>query len=316
MCKLAEDQVSKEHQMRYYRMTDVDGDTVIGAEIEPERITIVTDTNPDITDISDFMLASTLTGISIDEIARRAVEGSDPETIELEELLKGTREEWGDYLLDRPFDPPEVWAAGVTYKSSEMERRRESQTPDVYSMVYTAERPELFFKSTPDRCVGPLEDVGIRSDSPWNVPEPELAFVLYNGEIVGYTIGNDVSSRTIEGENPLYLPQAKLYDRSCAIGPCFVPTESAGDPQNLNIRCIIVRDDAEVFSGETSTSEMARTCEDLADWLMRSNQVPNMTTVLTGTAIVPPPDFTLQEGDTVSITIDGLGTLENGVVTV
>lgn len=302
--------------MRYYRMTDVDGDTIIGAEIEPGRITILTDATPDITDISDLLLASTLAGMSVDEIVRRALEGSDPETIELEELIKGTREEWGDYLLDRPFDPPEVWAAGVTYKSSEMERRRESQTPDVYSMVYKAERPELFFKSTSDRCVGPLEDVGIRADSPWNVPEPELAFILYSGKIVGYTIGNDVSSRTIEGENPLYLPQAKLYDRSCAIGPCFVPAESAGDPQNLTIHCKIVRNDAEVFSGETSTSEMARTCEDLADWLMRSNPVPNMTTVLTGTAVVPPPDFTLQEGDTVSITIEGLGTLENGVVTV
>ncbi len=302
--------------MRYYRMTDADGHTVIGAEIEPGRITVLTDANPDVTDVLDLVRVASVAGLSIDQVAKRVLEGSDSESVELEEVIRGTREEWGDFLLDRPFDPPEVWAAGVTYKSSEMERRRESQTPDVYSMVYKAERPELFFKSTSDRCVGPFEDVGIRADSPWNVPEPELAFTLYEGKIVGYTIGNDVSSRTIEGENPLYLPQAKLYDRSCAIGPCFVPADSIEDPQNLGISCKIMRNDAEVFSGVTSTSEMARTCQDLAEWLMRHNPVPNMTTVLTGTAIVPPPNFTLQEDDVVSITIDGLGTLENGVVVV
>ena len=302
--------------MRYYRLTNVDGDTVIGVEAEPGRVTVLTDIKPDVTDIRDLVLAASVTGMSMDEIARALLaEGGEPESIDLDELLDGTRGEYGDYLIDRPIDPPEVWAAGVTYKSSEMERRRESSAPDVYSMVYQAERPELFFKSTADRCVGPFEDVGIRADSPWNVPEPELAFTLYKGEIIGYTIGNDVSSRAIEGENPLYLAQAKLYDRSCAIGPCFVPAEDI-DPQNVTITCRIERNGATVFTGETSTAQMARTCRSLADWLKRHNSVPNMTTVLTGTAIVPPPDFTLEEGDTVSITIDGLGTLENGVVAV
>ena len=302
--------------MRYYRLTNVDGDTVIGVEAEPGRVTVLTDIKPDVTDIRDLVLTASVTGMSMDEIARALLaEGGEPESIDLDELLDGTRGEYGDYLIDRPIDPPEVWAAGVTYKSSEMERRRESSAPDVYSMVYQAERPELFFKSTADRCVGPFEDVGIRADSPWNVPEPELAFTLYKGEIVGYTIGNDVSSRAIEGENPLYLAQAKLYDRSCAIGPCFVPAEDI-DPQNVKITCRIERNGATVFTGETSTAQMARTCRSLADWLMRHNSVPDMTTVLTGTAIVPPPDFTLEEGDTVSITIDGLGTLENGVAVV
>ena len=302
--------------MRYYRLTNVDGDTVIGVEAEPGRVTVLTDIKPDVTDIRDLVLAASVTGMSMDEIARALLaEGGEPESIDLDELLDGTRGEYGDYLIDRPIDPPEVWAAGVTYKSSEMERRRESSAPDVYSMVYQAERPELFFKSTADRCVGPFEDVGIRADSPWNVPEPELAFTLYKGEIIGYTIGNDVSSRAIEGENPLYLAQAKLYDRSCAIGPCFVPAEDI-DPQNVKITCRIERNGATVFTGETSTAQMARTCRSLADWLMRHNSVPDMTTVLTGTAIVPPPDFTLEEGDTVSITIDGLGTLENGVAVV
>ena len=302
--------------MRYYRMTNVDGDTVIGVEAEPGVVTILTDIKPDVTDIRDLILAASLTGKGMDEIAKALLEtAGESESVDLEELLDGTRGEHGDYLLDRPIDPPEVWAAGVTYKSSEMERRRESSMPDVYSMVYVAERPELFFKSTAARCVGPFENVGIRSDSPWNVPEPELAFTLYKGTIVGYTIGNDMSSRAIEGENPLYLAQAKLYDRSCAIGPCFVPADDI-DPQDVTIACRIDRDGETVFTGETSTSQMARTCQSLADWLMRHNSVPDMTTVLTGTAIVPPPDFTLEEGDAVSITIDGIGTLENGVAVV
>lgn len=302
--------------MRYYRMTNVDGDTVIGVETEPGRVTILTDIKPDVTDIRDLILAASISGISMDEIATALLDtASELESVDLSELIDGTRGEHGDFLLDRPIDPPEVWAVGVTYKSSEMERRRESSTPDVYAMVYQAERPELFFKSTADRCVGPFEDVGIRGDSPWNVPEPELAFTLYKGEIVGYTIGNDMSSRAIEGENPLYLAQAKLYDRSCAIGPCFIPADDI-DPQDVTITCRIMRDAETVFTGETSTAQMARTCRSLADWLMRHNSVPDMTTVLTGTAIVPPPDFTLEEGDVVSITIDGIGTLENGVVVV
>ena len=283
--------------MRYYRMTNVDGDTVIGVEAEPGRVTILTDIKPDVSDIRDLILAASLSGSGMDEITMALLEEvGEPESVDLSELLDGTRGEHGDFLLDRPIDPPEVWAVGVTYKSSEMERRRESSTPDVYAMVYQAERPELFFKSTADRCVGPFEDVGIRADSPWNVPEPELAFTLYKGQIVGYTIGNDMSSRAIEGENPLYLAQAKLYDRSCAIGPCFIPANDI-DPQDVTITCRIDREGETVFTGETSTSQMARTCRSLADWLLRHNSVPDMTTVLTGTAIVPPPDFTLEEGD-------------------
>lgn len=302
--------------MRYYRMTDVDGEQVIGAEAEPGRIAVLTASSPTITDIRDLVFAARVTGMRIDDIAFKVIDGNDVEWVDLDVVVEDTREEAGDYLLDRPIDPPEVWAAGVTYKSSEMERRRESKTPDAYSMVYSADRPELFFKSTSERCVGPFEDVGIRGDSAWNVPEPELAFVLYDGEIAGYTIGNDVSSRAIEGENPLYLSQAKLYDRSCAIGPCFVPADHVLDPQDLSISCRIERDGEEVFVGETTTAHMARTCQSLADWLMRHNQTPDMTTVLTGTAIVPPPDFTLEEGDVVSVTIDELGTLENGVIVV
>ena len=302
--------------MKYYRLIGEGDEPVLTVEREPGVLVDLTSIDPDLTDVEDLALAASLTGLTIDEVATRLLDSGDGDTFSLDEVMAGSREGMGGVRLDIPFEPPEVWAAGVTYKTSEMERRRESDTPDVYSKVYAAERPELFFKATPERCVGPFDSVGVRGDSEWNVPEPELAFVLYKGEIIGYTAGNDVSSRAIEGENPLYLPQAKVFDRCCSIGPCFVTPETLSDPHDLSVHCVILRDGAEVFSGETSTSQMARTCEELADWLQRHNVVLNMTTVLTGTAIVPPPEFTLKEGDAVEITIEGIGTLANDVVEV
>ena len=300
--------------MRYYKLITSEGDTRLTVESREGALSDLTSVDEDLTEIDDLALASALSGASIDDLATRILESGQPDVYDLAQIMEDSREGDGDFRLDRPLEPPEVWAAGVTYQTSEMERRRESDTPDVYSKVYTSERPELFLKATPDRCVGPFESVGIRGDSKWNVPEPELAFVLYRGAIIGYTIGNDMSSRTIEGENPLYLPQAKLYNRCCSIGPCFVTADSGIDPHKLGMQCLVNRDGEEIFSGETNTSLMARTCEELADWLQRYNFVPNMTTVLTGTAIVPPPEFTLQEGDVVVITIEGIGTLENDVV--
>ena len=302
--------------MRYYALISADGDSRLAAESVDGVLLDLTSLDPDLTELDDLALAAALSGTNIDEIASRVLNSGDADKFDLGELMDYSRRGEGYYRLDRPFEPPEVWAAGVTYKTSEMERRRESGNPDVYSQVFAAERPEVFLKATPDRCVGPFESVGIRDDSEWNVPEPELAFVLYRHEIIGYTIGNDVSSRSIEGQNPLYLPQAKVYDRCCAIGPCFVTPETIGDVADLTIRCTINRDGEEVWRDETSTSLMARTCEELADWVQRHNYVPNMTTVLTGTAIVPPPEFSLMEGDEVAITIDGIGTLENDVTVV
>ena len=298
--------------MKYYTIIGADGATLLAVEAQDGILTDLTSLNGGLTELEDLALASALSGQSIDALAQQIMRSGEGDRYNLAELLEGE----GDVLLDMPFEPPEVWAAGVTYKTSEMERRRESGTPDVYSQVYSAERPEVFFKATPERCVGHLEAVGIRSDSNWNVPEPELAFVLYKGEIIGYTIGNDVSSRQIEGENPLYLPQAKVFNRCCAIGPCFVTAESLDDPHNLDVSCSITRNDDVVFSGSTNTSQMARSCQELADWLQRHNYMPNMTTVLTGTPIVPPPDFTLRQGDSVSITIEGIGTLVNAVTPV
>jgi len=301
--------------LKYYRLSDQYGNLSLAVETGENVLEDITSIEDDLDDISDLARTSALTGISIDDIVRTILDSGSAEKIKLDELMQSSKSD-GPLRIDIPLDPPEVWAAGVTYKNSEMERRRESDTPDVYSNVYNADRPEVFLKSTSDRCMGPFEEVGIREDSNWNVPEPELAFVLYRGDIIGYTIGNDMSSRQIEGDNPLYLPQAKFYDQSCSIGPCFVTTESVNDPQNLGVQCLIVRDTETVFEGTTSTSDMARTCLELADWLQRSNRVPEMTTVLTGTSIVPPPDFSLQPGDNVIITIDEIGTLENSVIQV
>ena len=302
--------------MRYYRLIDTAGSQRLAVETGEGELSDLTSADEDMVEVEELVRASSLSGVSVDDLTHRLLEKASPETYDLGQLVDDSRSGDGDLWLDRPFDPPEVWAAGVTYKSSEMERRRESATPDVYSKVYAAERPELFLKATAERCVGPFESVGIRPDSEWNVPEPELAFVTFKGEIVGYTIGNDMSSRSIEGENPLYLPQAKVYDRSCAIGPCFVTPETIGDPHDLVVRCVVAREETEVFVGETSTSLMARKCEELSDWLHRHNTIPNMTAVLTGTPVVPPPEFTLAEGDVVTIEIQGIGLLENDVVVV
>lgn len=302
--------------MRYYRLTGDDGETRLAAEVEDDVLYDLTSIDEDLTEVDDLAAAASLSGNTIDNLARTVLDSGQADTYDLPQIYEESRDGAGELWLDRPFDPPEVWAAGVTYKTSEMERRRESDTPDVYSKVYAAERPELFFKATPERCMGPFESIGVREDSEWNVPEPELAFVVYKKQIIGYTAGNDVSSRSIEGENPLYLPQAKLYANSCAIGPCFVTAETIGDPHGLDVECAIHRDGKELFRGKTSTSGMARKCFELSDWLHRHNMIPNMTAVLTGTAIVPPPDVTLQEGDVVSITIQNIGLLENDVIVV
>jgi len=215
-----------------------------------------------------------------------------------------------------PAEPPEVWASGVTYQISEEARQEESDKPDVYIDVYESERPEVFFKATPSRTVGPGEAVGIRGDSTWDTPEPELAVVLYQGSIVGYTIGNDMSSRSIEGENPLYLPQAKVYDRCCSLGPCVVSAADIEDPHDLEMTMQIHRDGEVVYVGVTNTKEMVRTCEELTSYLTRHNVLPDLTVLLTGTALVPKDGFTLREGDEVEIEIEGFGTLTNPVTTV
>jgi len=219
-----------------------------------------------------------------------------------------------DRKLLAPVAEQEVWAAGVTYERSREARREESKLPDQYERVYDAERPEIFFKSAGRRVRGTDQPLGIRADSTWDVPEPELGLVVNShGDIVGYTICNDMSSRSIEGENALYLPQAKYYTGSCAIGPCVVPTNEATAIHNMIIGLNIARNGKLIFDDKISVARMKRTPNELVDWLFRAQEFPEGVVLLTGTGLVPSSDFTLLPGDEVLITITGLGELRNRI---
>jgi 2-dehydro-3-deoxy-D-arabinonate dehydratase len=219
----------------------------------------------------------------------------------------------GDLTLLPPIDQQEVWAAGVTYKRSQEARERESAgAARFYDLVYSAQRPELFFKATSSRVVAPGRSVHIRRDSRWSVPEPEFALVLSPLlQIVGYTIGNDMSARDIEGENPLYLPQAKIYDHACALGPVITVAEAMPPPDQVSIRMTIERRGEVVFDGSTELRAMKRTFADLVHWLGLENSFPHGAVLLTGTGIVPPDDFTLAAGDLIAIEVTGIGRLIN-----
>src|ERR1017187_3835865 len=218
--------------------------------------------------------------------------------------------------IQAPIGSQEIWAAGVTYLRScdaRMEESKDSGSADLYSKVYHAERPELFFKATPGRVSATNEEVFIRRDSKWNVPEPELTlFINSKGKIQGYTIGNDMSSRDIEGENPLYLPQAKVYDRSAALGPCLFITEKPISPETM-ISITIERNDKIVFKNTTQLNRMKRNFTELIDYLFRESDFNKGVFLMTGTGIVPPNDFTLHIGDVVKISIENIGTLLNTV---
>jgi 2-dehydro-3-deoxy-D-arabinonate dehydratase len=220
-----------------------------------------------------------------------------------------------DVTLLAPIDEQEVWAAGVTYKRSQEARERESEgAARVYDLVYSAPRPELFFKANPHRVVGLGGRVHIRRDSKWSVPEPELALVISPQlRIVGYTIGNDMSARDIEGENPLYLPQAKVHDNCCALGPVITLADDMTPLDRVTIRLTIERNRATVFEGVTSLSSMVRPLNDLVNWLGRETSFPHGVILLTGTGIVPPDNFALAVGDHIAIEITGIGRLTNWV---
>lgn len=218
--------------------------------------------------------------------------------------------------IDAPMQSQELWASGVTYIRSKQGRQEESKNAggaDFYARVYEAERPELFFKAARQRVVGNGGKVRIRRDSSWDVPEPELVLVLStSGKIIGYTIGNDMSSRSIEGENPLYLPQAKTYDGCAALGPCILVTEGPL-AQDTKISLQIVRAGAVMFEGEIEINQIKRSFEELAGFLFRECSFPTGALLMTGTGIVPGNDFTLRSGDTIAITVQGIGTLTNTV---
>jgi len=236
------------------------------------------------------------------------------------ELTRFSQAGLPDHPLDgvrllTPVESQEVWAAGVTYLRSKEARMVESEfSANVYDLVYDAARPEIFFKSLPEKVIAPGEAVGIRRDAHWNVPEPELALVINSsGGIVGFTIGNDMSSRDIEGANVLYLPQAKIYTGSCAVGPWIVVGQTEDDARQWSIRLEIRRGEETVFAGETRAGQIKRPFNELVDYLFRSQKFPNGAVLLTGAGVVPPDSFTLEPDDSVRITISGVGTLENPV---
>ena len=242
-----------------------------------------------------------------------------PDPIGLARFLVDTRAPLLDPRLVTvvaPIDRQEVWAAGVTYKRSQVARMQESESAAThYDKVYTAPRPEIFFKATPNRVSGPGEPLRVRADSNWSVPEPELALVISpTKKLVGFTVGNDMSARDIEGENPLYLPQAKVYNGCCGLGPFVLIPETPVDRAATKIRLRIDRGGSTVFSGETDLSQMKREFPELIDWLTRENDLATGAFLLTGTGVVPPDDFTLLDGDVSSIEITGIGTLTNPIV--
>lgn len=252
-----------------------------------------------------------LSGATITELLER----SDPDRLRKArpELISPT-----SVRFLPPVDRQEIWAAGVTYLRSKKARMEESDfSATAYDKVYEAPRPELFFKSLPEKVSASGGPVGIRRDAKWNVPEPELALVINSRkELAGFTIGNDMSSRDIEGENLLYLPQAKIYTHSCAMGPCIVLGASESEAREWNISVRIDREETTVFSGQTQVSQIKRSFGELIDYLFRSQSFPHGVILLTGTGVVPGDEFTLQEGDLVSINISGIGTLQNRVTVV
>lgn len=288
--------------MRYQRLSSGDQYRLIA--VDSGTAYDLTAVKPRLNGFGDLAATADIAGASVDEIASDIA--ADAPTIARDSLVDATL----------PLVPDEVWAAGVTYEISEEARESESGMPEMYLHAYEADRPEIFFKATPSRTVGPNEAIGIRADSTWDVPEPELGIVLYDGSIVGYTIGNDVSSREIEGENPLYLPQAKTYDRCCSIGPAIVSADSVTDPHELTMAMEISRDGELRYEGETSTGNMARTCDELAEFWRNHDTIPELGVLLTGTSLVPDDGFTLQPDDEVRITIDEIGELSNPVIEV
>ncbi len=274
----------------------------------PVRIGLVMDDHT-VVDLTD-------TGITT---LHMVFEAADPVArLQLAVRNAGPRIRLKEVTLLAPVERQEVWAAGVTYLRSKAARMAESDfSATAYDRVYAADRPELFFKSLAAKVAAPGERVGIRRDARWSVPEPELALVLNSrGEVAGCTLGNDMSARDIEGENLLYLPQAKVYDRSCALGPWIVVGAPEAVVRGWTIGIVITRGHQRIFAGETSVGQIKRSFAELAGYLCRSQTFPHGAVLLTGTGIVPPDSFTLQPDDLVEITVSGVGTLRNTVAVV
>ena len=288
------------------------GELRLGVCVKDDVIDITNLGRKSLRSFLDLALEASEKDVSIDEFVNGIINESsiDPPIYSYEDLENGK----DDMRLVMPLDPPEVWGCGVTYRKSQEARESDTGVKGVYSLVYDAPRPEIFFKGTAHRCVGPGEEICIRGDSSLNAPEPELAFILgTKQEIIGFTAANDVSSRDIEGENPLYLPQAKIYEGCCALGPAVVTVDEVGTEPKLRIECRILRSGEVIFEGSVNTSQMKRSFEDLRYYLCLYNPVPFGSVCMTGTGIVPPEDLSLEEGDIVEISIEKIGTLRNHV---
>lgn len=289
--------------MRIIRFSGEDSTVQMGALTDDEEVYPVPFNN-----FIDLINEGELQGVSPLKLIENSIAGREP-------LQKGL----DNLELLVPIDAPEVWAAGVTYEKSREARNYEAtggqkNLETCYDKVYDADRPEIFFKSTAARTVGPNLPVFLRSDSNWQIPEPEVGLVLTkDGKIIGYTIGNDMSCRDIEGENPLYLPQAKIWRNSCAIGPAIRLAETVEDPYNLQLTCRIFRDGEVAVEGSANTAQLKRRFDELVSYLTRDNEIFDGTVLLTGTSIVPPNDFTLKENDKIEIEISSLGLLSNPV---
>ncbi|MGX9134292.1 fumarylacetoacetate hydrolase family protein [Rummeliibacillus sp. JY-2-4R] len=289
--------------MRVIRYQDANGAPALAAVTNQSEVYKV-----DCKDFLELVESAKRTNQSPLSFINDIIKHQNSENMKMEELS-----------LLAPIEAPEVWAAGVTYEKSKEARNFETtngklNTITFYDKVYDAYRPEIFMKSTAARLVGPDAEVFIRSDSNWQIPEPELGLVIdKKGEILAYTIGNDMSSRDIEGENPLYLPQAKIWKNSCSIGPALLLSESVDDPYNLDIYCRIYRNKEKVVEGHANTKQLKRKYEELIYFLLKDNIVFDGTVLLTGTCIVPPNEFTLQDGDIIEIEIPRIGVLRNSV---
>ncbi|OVE84708.1 fumarylacetoacetate hydrolase family protein [Natronolimnobius baerhuensis] len=290
--------------MRYYQLRE-EGTPHLAVETD-ETLYDLTAARPQLQTFEGLLETAAITDDAIETLTEGLLEDAAVRSMDV--LENGA--------VTAPISSGEIWAAGVTYRISEEARQAESETPDMYIDVYESDRPEVFFKATPERTVGPKAPVGIRADSEWDVPEPELGVVLAGEDIVGYTVGNDMSSRSIEGENPLYLPQAKVYDKCCAIGPGIRSADSIEDPHDLEMWMTISRDGEVLYDDSTNTGKMVRSVEELVDCYTAHNAVPDVSVLLTGTSLVPDEDFTLEEGDEIEIGLEDIGTLSNTVVEV
>jgi len=297
--------------MKFVQFYDPGKGTGVGV-VQGNTVIDLTENNPDVETVNDLLQIASAAHMSISELAGRMLDAADEITEYAYDLLD-TEPSTGVMHLIMPIIAPEVWGFGVTYKRSAAIRDEDSER-SIYDQVYESDRPEAFFKATPSRCSGPNGPICIRSDSTLTATEAELAYVLgEEGEIIGYTLCNDVSAWDLERDNPLYLNQSKIYLGCCAFGPTLVTPDELTDPYDVEITCEIIRGETSIYKGSANTSQLAKRFDVMNEYLYRDNVIPAGTLVSTGTGIMIPNELSMVEGDIVSISADGIGVLSNPV---